>query len=67
MDSHLSLATREYALGSTDPSAKLLSRLMFADPTLNGYTDIGRKAFGPWAGGMINVLFCTELFALGYV
>lgn len=48
-----------------DASAKLLSRLMFADPTLNGYTDIGKKAFGGWAGGMINVLFCLELFALG--
>lgn len=29
---------------------------MFADPTLTGYTDIGRKAFGGWAGGVVNFL-----------
>lgn len=34
----------------------MLSRLIFADPTLVGYTDIGRAAFGPKTGGAINIL-----------
>lgn len=37
-------------------SAKMLAKLIFADTSLVGYTDIGRKAFGPAAGGAINVL-----------
>lgn len=40
----------------TPCSAKLLARLIFADPTLHGYTDIGRKAFGRWIGATVNVL-----------
>nr|ODO02128.1 hypothetical protein L204_00855 [Cryptococcus depauperatus CBS 7855] len=46
-------------------TAKLLAKLIRADDTLLGYTDIGRKAFGSWSGSCINFLFCTELFALG--
>lgn len=40
----------------TCTTAKLLSRLIFADHSLVGYTDIGKAAFGPAAGGAINVL-----------
>lgn len=29
-----------------------------------GYTDIGLRAFGGWAGAGINLLLCMELFAL---
>jgi hypothetical protein len=39
-----------------DHSAKLLARLIAADPSLKGYTDLGKKAFGPWAGGVITLL-----------
>ncbi|WWD07224.1 hypothetical protein V865_005321 [Kwoniella europaea PYCC6329] len=46
-------------------TAKLLASLIRSDPTLMGYTDIGVRAFGTWAGGGIHVLFCLELFALG--
>ncbi|WWD20902.1 hypothetical protein CI109_105380 [Kwoniella shandongensis] len=46
-------------------TAKLLARLIRADGSLMGYTDIGLRAFGSWAGAGINVLFCLELFALG--
>ncbi|WVN86056.1 uncharacterized protein L203_101214 [Cryptococcus depauperatus CBS 7841] len=46
-------------------TAKLLAKLIRADDTLLGYTDIGRKAFGSWAESCITFLFCTELFALG--
>jgi vesicular inhibitory amino acid transporter len=47
----------------THLSAKLLARLVIADSSLMGYTDIGRKAFGSWIGGVTNLLFCIELFA----
>ncbi|WRT70941.1 uncharacterized protein IL334_007940 [Kwoniella shivajii] len=46
-------------------TAKLLAHLIRSDPSLMGYTDIGVRALGPWAGGGIHVLFCMELFALG--
>ncbi|WVR08803.1 hypothetical protein IAU60_005861 [Kwoniella sp. DSM 27419] len=46
-------------------TAKLLARLIRADPSLLGYTDIGVRALGRWAGAGIHVLFCLELFALG--
>ncbi|KAL1412488.1 hypothetical protein Q8F55_000233 [Vanrija albida] len=46
-------------------TAKLLAKLMFNDASLEGYTDIGRKAFGGWAGNTINLLFCLELFTFG--
>ncbi|RSH87168.1 hypothetical protein EHS25_003659 [Saitozyma podzolica] len=46
-------------------TAKLLARIIVADPSMLGYTDIGRRALGRWAGGAINVLFCLELFSLG--
>ncbi|WWC64942.1 uncharacterized protein I303_107556 [Kwoniella dejecticola CBS 10117] len=46
-------------------TAKLLARLIRADPSLMGYTDIGVRALGVWAGGGIHMLFCLELFALG--
>ena len=64
-----------------DDSAKLLARLILSDRSLLGYTDIGKRAFGGWASGFINVLyvlldgywastddrFCLELFALRFV
>lgn len=37
-------------------SAKLLAKLIAADPAMKGYTDLGKKAFGPWAGGAITLL-----------
>ncbi|BEI88921.1 uncharacterized protein CcaverHIS019_0202830 [Cutaneotrichosporon cavernicola] len=46
-------------------TGKLLARLLYADVSLGSYTDIGMAAFGPRAGGAIQVLFCTELFAFG--
>ncbi|WVF67802.1 hypothetical protein IAT40_002563 [Kwoniella sp. CBS 6097] len=46
-------------------TAKLLARLIRADPSLMGYTDIGVRAFGTKAGAGIHILFCLELFALG--
>lgn len=36
--------------------AKLLAKLIAADPAMKGYTDLGKKAFGPWAGGAITLL-----------
>ncbi|OWZ29942.1 solute carrier family 32 (vesicular inhibitory amino acid transporter) [Cryptococcus neoformans c8] len=45
-------------------TAKLLARLIRADGRMMGYTDIGLRAFGGWAGAGINLLFCMELFAL---
>lgn len=40
----------------TCTTAKMLSKLIFADTSLVGYTDIGKRAFGPAAGGAINLL-----------
>jgi hypothetical protein len=39
-----------------DSRAKLLARLIQADHSLMGYTDIGRAAFGRAGGVGINVL-----------
>lgn len=36
--------------------AKLLARLIRADGRMMGYTDIGLRAFGGWAGAGINLL-----------
>lgn len=41
----------------TGPSAKLLARLILSDRSLLGYTDIGKRAFGGWASGAINILY----------
>ncbi|GMK56747.1 hypothetical protein CspeluHIS016_0305870 [Cutaneotrichosporon spelunceum] len=49
----------------TCTTAKMMANLIFADHSLAGYTDIGLAAFGPAAGGAINLLFCLELFAIG--
>ncbi|WWC92562.1 uncharacterized protein L201_007521 [Kwoniella dendrophila CBS 6074] len=46
-------------------TAKLLAQLIRMDSSLMGYTDIGVRAMGNWAGGGIHILFCLELFALG--
>ncbi|OCF35994.1 hypothetical protein I316_02489 [Kwoniella heveanensis BCC8398] len=46
-------------------TAKLLASLIYADPNMMGYTDIGVRAFGTKAGAGIHILFCLELFALG--
>jgi hypothetical protein len=40
----------------TDDRAKLLARLIRADGSLSGYTDIGRAAFGRIGGISINLL-----------
>lgn len=52
----------DYAL-----SAKILGRMILADPSLRCYSDVGRKAFGPWSTPMISLMFCLELFAVGLV
>ncbi|EJD55658.1 hypothetical protein AURDEDRAFT_49921 [Auricularia subglabra TFB-10046 SS5] len=48
-------------------TAKILARLIRADPTLRTYTDIARKAFGPRATGVTSALFFLELFTLAVV
>lgn len=45
-------------------SAKLLAKIILADPTCRGYSDLGVKAFGWKARLFVDVLFCLELFAL---
>jgi hypothetical protein len=39
---------------AADDSAKLLARLIKADPTMLGYTDIGRAAFGSVYPSMVG-------------
>ncbi|EMD41799.1 hypothetical protein CERSUDRAFT_110364 [Gelatoporia subvermispora B] len=45
-------------------TAKLLARIILADPRLKTYSDIGRKAFGPRSVPVISFLFCLELFTV---
>jgi vesicular inhibitory amino acid transporter len=47
--------------------AKVLGRIILADPSLRSYADIGQKAFGPRAVPFISGLFCLELFAVRWV
>ncbi|KAG6842515.1 hypothetical protein C0991_000041 [Blastosporella zonata] len=44
-------------------TAKILARIILADPRLRSYADIGRKAFGQSSMLFISVLFCLELFS----
>jgi hypothetical protein len=46
------------------PRAKILARIICADPRLRTYADIGRKAFGPRATLFIGSMFCLEMFAV---
>ncbi|EAU92886.2 amino acid transporter [Coprinopsis cinerea okayama7 len=48
-------------------TAKILARIILSDPRLRSYSDIGRKAFGPRATGIISFMFCLELFAVTVV
>lgn len=48
-------------------TAKILARIICADPRLRTYSDIGRKAFGPRATVFISFMFCLELFAVSVV
>jgi len=52
---HVSLEC-QLRVGRANDSAKLLARLILTDRSLLGYTDIGKRAFGGWASGFINVL-----------
>ncbi|KAJ7919137.1 transmembrane amino acid transporter protein-domain-containing protein [Mycena leptocephala] len=45
-------------------TAKILGRMILSDTSLRCYSDIGRKAFGPWCTPMITLMFCLELFAV---
>ncbi|KAK7465722.1 hypothetical protein VKT23_005693 [Stygiomarasmius scandens] len=48
-------------------TAKLLARIIMADPRLRSYADVGRKAFGPRSTVIISVMFCLELFAVSVI
>ncbi|KAL1677645.1 transmembrane amino acid transporter protein-domain-containing protein [Schizophyllum commune] len=48
-------------------TAKILGRIILADPRLRSYSDIGRKAFGPKATLLISLLFCLELFSVAVI
>ena len=48
-------------------SAKILARIVFEDPSIRSYADIGRKAFGPKATLLISLLFCLELFSVAVI
>ncbi|KAJ7786003.1 transmembrane amino acid transporter protein-domain-containing protein [Mycena metata] len=45
-------------------TAKILGRIILSDRSLRCYSDIGRKAFGPFAVPIISLMFCFELFAV---
>ncbi|KAJ7042541.1 transmembrane amino acid transporter protein-domain-containing protein [Mycena alexandri] len=45
-------------------TAKILGRIILSDRSLRCYSDIGRKAFGPWCTPVIGFIFCFELFAV---
>ncbi|KAJ6627226.1 transmembrane amino acid transporter protein-domain-containing protein [Mycena sp. CBHHK59/15] len=45
-------------------TAKIIARIMLSDSSLRCYSDIGRKAFGPWSTPIISLMFCLELFAV---
>ncbi|KAF5374800.1 hypothetical protein D9758_000114 [Tetrapyrgos nigripes] len=48
-------------------TAKLLARIIRADPRLRSYADVGRKAFGPRSTVIISIMFCLELFAVSVI
>ncbi|KDQ09240.1 hypothetical protein BOTBODRAFT_37148 [Botryobasidium botryosum FD-172 SS1] len=48
-------------------TAKILARVILADPHMQTYADIARKAFGRRATPFTSMLFCLELFALSVV
>jgi len=48
-------------------TAILLANIMFSDPRIRTYADIGRKAFGKSTVPLISLLFCLELFSLSIV
>ncbi|KAJ7357064.1 transmembrane amino acid transporter protein-domain-containing protein [Mycena albidolilacea] len=45
-------------------TAKILGRIILTDTSLRCYSDIARKAFGPWSTPFISLMFCLELFAV---
>ncbi|KAF8213380.1 transmembrane amino acid transporter protein-domain-containing protein [Mycena galopus ATCC 62051] len=45
-------------------TAKILGRIILADTSLRCYSDIARKAFGPWSTPFVSLFFCLELFAI---
>ncbi|KAJ4486341.1 transmembrane amino acid transporter protein-domain-containing protein [Lentinula aciculospora] len=48
-------------------TAKLLARIILADPRLRSYADVGRKAFGAKSTVIISIMFCLELFAVSVI
>ncbi|KAJ6574808.1 transmembrane amino acid transporter protein-domain-containing protein [Mycena capillaripes] len=45
-------------------TAKFLGRMILSDTSLRCYSDIARKAFGPWSTPLVSLMFCLELFAV---
>lgn len=41
--------------------------MILTDRSLLGYTDIGKRAFGSWASGFINVLYVINFFLYCYI
>ncbi|EEB89800.1 hypothetical protein MPER_12068, partial [Moniliophthora perniciosa FA553] len=48
-------------------TAKILAKIIRADPRLRSYADIFRKSFGPRSTAIISIMFCLELFAVAVV
>nr|GAT49762.1 predicted protein [Mycena chlorophos] len=45
-------------------SAKVLGRIVLADPDMRCYSDVAKKAFGPRSSPVLSALFCVELFTV---
>ena len=48
----------------TNYTGKVLARIMWKEPTLRTYADIGSYAFGPKARLLVSLFFCLELWAV---
>lgn len=48
-------------------TAKVLARIILADPRVKSYSDIAYKAFGPKSTIFVAVMFCLELFSVSVV
>ncbi|KAF7319950.1 hypothetical protein MKEN_00778800 [Mycena kentingensis (nom. inval.)] len=56
---------RELAVkGALTKCAKILGRIVLADPSIRCYTDIARKASGAWSSPLLSLMFCVELFSV---
>ncbi|PWN49277.1 hypothetical protein IE53DRAFT_317914 [Violaceomyces palustris] len=48
----------------TNYTGKVLARIMWKEPSLRTYADIGSYAFGPQARLLVSLFFCLELWAV---